>query len=246
MTDWFIDAHCHLDLLPNIQENYQLEDALPIKTISVTNAPSFFTASKGLFHNAKNVRIAAGLHPELVTQFHGEVNVFRGIMDETRYVGEIGLDGSERFRASFVQQRQVFTSLLKLCAEANGKIISVHTRNAEKEAVQTLKNLIGQSDCKVILHWFSGSAEVLKDAISAGFYLSVNHKMTKTIRGQEIIKRIPISKLLTETDAPFTLSAKMTRLQSLQQCLGVSAGILQMEPERLKGDVLNNFRQLLL
>jgi TatD DNase family protein len=245
MTDWFIDTHCHLDLLPNIQQSHHLEDALPIKTISVTNAPSFFTHSQRLFHNAKNVRIAVGLHPELVTQFHGEISVFRAIMEETRYIGEIGLDGSDRFRASFSQQRQVFTSLLKLCAEANNKVITVHTRNAEQEAVQSLRNLVGRSDCKVILHWFSGSAETLKDAISAGFYLSVNHKMTKTRKGQEVIKRIPIGKLLTETDAPFTLDAKMTRLQSLQQCLDASAEILQMEPEQIKREVLNNFRQLL-
>lgn len=245
MTNWFVDTHCHLDLIQDIQQNFQKEDSLPIKTISVTNAPSFFTHSQNLFREAKNVRIAVGLHPELVAQFHRESELFRTVLTETKYVGEIGLDGSERFRSTYRLQIEVFSSLLKLCAESNDKVITVHTRNAEAEAIQTLKNIIGKTDCRIILHWFSGSVNALRDAINAGFYISVNHQMTKTKKGQDLIRRIPMGQFLTETDAPFTLDAKMTRLESLYLCIHKSASILNIEPERLKTEIYDNFRQLL-
>ncbi|MBX2944163.1 MAG: TatD family hydrolase [Cyclobacteriaceae bacterium] len=246
MTDWFVDTHCHLDLIQGIQQKYIDEDALPIKTISVTNTPSFFQHNQILFKDAQNIRIAIGMHPELVSQFFVEAELFMSILSETRYVGEIGLDGSERFRASFGIQYKIFKEIIKACADSKDKIITVHTRNAEKEAVSLLKKHLKKSECKVILHWFTGNIEAFTDAMDAGFYFSINHKMTTTKKGQELVERIPKDRLLTETDAPFTLDNKMTRLDSLTSCINRMAKILNKEPEDLKMDIFKNFHSLLL
>lgn len=245
MTSWLIDTHCHLDLVTNIQFKYQEEDALPIKTISVTNAPSFFEPNQRLFKDANNVRIAIGMHPELVSQFSSELVLFENVLQQTRYVGEIGLDGSERFKPSFNQQHVVFKEIVRLCAESGDKILTVHTRKAEKEAIQILRNNLSESNCKVILHWFTGNTEALKDGIKAGFYFSVNHKMMSTQKGQELVKNIPRDKLLTESDAPFTLANKMTRVESLNICIGHMSSVLQIESNELKKILFNNFKAVL-
>jgi TatD DNase family protein len=246
MPSWLVDTHCHLDLMPGILERYQHEDQLPIKTISVTNAPSFFQYSQTLFKDAKNVRIAIGMHPELVSQFHSELATFKSLLAQSRYVGEIGLDGSERFKSTLRLQGEIFNGIVKSCAQADRKVLTVHTRNAEKEAIQILKNSLAKSECRVILHWFSGNLDTLKEAISAGFYLSINHKMVSTKKGQDLIKHIPSKLLLTETDAPFTTDSKMTRFDSLNKCINGLAAISGRDEEELKADVFDNFRQLLL
>lgn len=61
MTNYYIDAHCHLDLFDNIQSQVEFEDSQSIKTITVTNAPSFFKPNTVLFEKSKNIRVGLGL-----------------------------------------------------------------------------------------------------------------------------------------------------------------------------------------
>jgi Tat protein secretion system quality control protein TatD with DNase activity len=57
---------------------------------------------------------------------------------------------------------------------------------------------------KPILHWFSGSFVELEEAAANGFFFSVGLAMVRSRRGQELIKRMPSGKVLTESDGPFT------------------------------------------
>ena len=69
---------------------------------------------------------------------------------------------------------------------------------------------MGDFPGKVILHWYSGSMYILKNAVERGYYFSINHQMILTNNGRKIINQIPMSQILIESDAPFTngLSAK--------------------------------------
>jgi TatD DNase family protein len=57
---------------------------------------------------------------------------------------------------------------------------------------------------KPILHWFTGSFAELEEAAANGFFFSVGPAMVRSRRGQELIKRMPSGKVLTESDGPFT------------------------------------------
>src|SRR3954471_19043262 len=61
-----VDAHCHIDLYQNPKAVVAQAEALAIRTIAVTNAPSVFTYTRDLTAGCRYVRPAAGLHPELV------------------------------------------------------------------------------------------------------------------------------------------------------------------------------------
>jgi TatD DNase family protein len=242
----FVDTHCHLDLMKDIQNNPYAEDTLPIKTISVTNAPFLFSANQELFKNCKNIRIALGMHPELISRYSGQISEFVKYIRYTKYIGEIGLDGSKDFQNHYNLQKSVFEQILGICKQANGKILTIHSRNAALETITLLNKNLKGSTCKVILHWFSGSLSELEIASQSGFYFSVNHKMTSTEKGRRIVTAIPRRLLLTETDAPFTFDqVAKNRLESLQETVRNIAIIKGVGEDELKAIIFNNFSSLL-
>jgi TatD DNase family protein len=243
---YFIDAHCHLDLLKDIQLNVSKEDSLPIKSISVTNAPFIFEHSNRLFNGSKNIRVALGMHPELVSQYGNQIDLFSRMIQNTKYIGEVGLDGSPRFKESFDYQKKVLIEILKLCKRSNSKILTIHSRNAATEIIELLKRYLFNSDCKVIFHWYSGSIDELKVAIRNEFYFSINHKMISTDKGKQIIMAIPKHLLLTETDAPFSFDQSIrSRLQSLEKTVSALSAIRKTDAPTIRDQIYNNFKSLL-
>lgn len=246
MSCFFIDTHCHLDLFNNIEKNPTIEDQLPIKTISVTNAPFLFDPNNSLLGSCKNIRVALGLHPELVTTYHSQLTLFEERITATRYIGEVGLDKSSQHKNSFELQKRVFERLLNIVRVADDKILTIHSRNAANETINILGRILKNSACKIILHWYSGNIDDLKTAVDSGFYFSVNHKMINTMKGMEIIKNIPEQLLLTETDAPFTLSNNIpTRIKSLETTIEGIAKLKNLEFEQVRRLVYSNFTTLL-
>ena len=97
-------------------------------------------------------------------------------------------------------QKQIFERIIFACAEKENKILTIHSRKAEKEVI----SIIGDNfPGKVILHWYSGSLRELEIALSYGFYFSINSAMTQSKNGLNIIKNIPLDRLLLESDSPF-------------------------------------------
>jgi TatD DNase family protein len=243
---YFIDAHCHLDLFNNIQQNVNVEDNLLIKTISVTNCPGFFEPNTKLFSGTHNIRIALGLHPELVPKFFNQIDLFEKFITKTKYIGEIGLDGSKDFVSTYELQTKVFKSILSLIKSQDQKILTIHSRNAAKDTIDLLNTYLKNTNCKVILHWYSGNLTDLKQAVKYGYYFSVNHKMTNSEKGRAIISHIPSNLLLTETDAPFTFEEKISnRVESLKYAIQKIAGIKQSTYQEVQKLIYDNFKQLL-
>lgn len=241
-----IDTHCHLDLFKDIQLNKQGEDQSGIKTITVTNAPSFFKPNKQLFRDCSNIRVGLGLHPQLAGQYQEEDKLFELLVKDTRYIGEIGLDGSTNLKSTYAVQKEILENILMAIKIYDNKILTVHSRNAAKETIDIIHRHLKGSNNKVILHWYSGSLADLRTAVSKGFYFSINHKMASTDKGKEIIKNIPIEHLLTETDAPFTFSSSIdNRIKSLLGTIKNISYIKSKMVEEIENTIYNNFKTLL-
>jgi TatD DNase family protein len=244
---FLVDTHCHLDLFKDIKLHAKDEDALGIKTVSVTNAPGFFVPNTQLFASSLNIRIALGFHPELVQRYIGEIGIFGRLLSQTRYIGEIGLDGSTQFQSTYLQQLEIFQQLLSLIAIHEKKVLTVHSRGAAAETISQLHKYLKGTSTKAILHWFSGSLVDLQAGLNYGFYFSINHKMVATERGRQIIHSLPMERILTETDAPFTFSgAIQTRMGSLEASIKGIAEIKRIDERAAKQAVYENFRTLLL
>jgi TatD DNase family protein len=241
-----VDTHCHLDLFEGIQNDPGKEDGLNIKTITVTNAPSFYPKNKTLFNQASNIRVALGLHPQLIGTHASEFGLFKELISDTKYVGEIGLDGSPELKTTYATQVQIFENMLTSIKRESSKVLTIHSRNAAKETIEHLSKVLAGTEHRVVLHWFSGNHQELSVAIMNGFYFSVNHKMATSEKGKLLIAKMPMDRLLTETDAPFTYSKTInSRIKSLDATLDAVAKVKSIDKAECIELVYTNFKTII-
>lgn len=203
MFEFSMDAHMHFDLYENRDEVLEYIESQKSYTIAVTNLPELFQKYSKKYTDKKYVKIALGFHPELVGEYKSQQSLFRELVDETRFIGEIGLDFSNTSDEEKNSQMMIFRNILSWCNDKR-KILSVHSRAASKEVISILEGFSG----KVILHWYSGRIVDLETALSRGYYFSINHQMFESENGRRIVKRIPVDRILIESDAPFTKGMK--------------------------------------
>ena len=195
-----VDTHCHVDLYPDPDTIVAEIEAARVYTVALTNTPSVFPMTEALVAGKRYLRPALGLHPELVHERARELPLFESYLPRTRYVGEVGLDYTTNDKANQAMQRKVFGRILELCHGAGGKVLTVHSRRAAHDVVAAVSH---DFNGKLILHWYSGSLKVLKQAVDKGCYVSVNLAMTRSSKGRRLLHEIPLECLLTESDGPF-------------------------------------------
>lgn len=196
-----IDFHCHLDLYPDPHAVARACDERGLYILSVTTTPSAWSGTEALTHGKTRIRTALGLHPQLAHQRKGELPLFEKLVSETRYVGEIGLDGAPEFKQHWADQLFVLRRVLKICEELGGRILSLHSRRA---AGAVLDELTATPNVGMpILHWFSGSSRDLARAIDMGCWFSVGPAMLRGEKGRQLVRQMPKDRVLTESDGPF-------------------------------------------
>ncbi|QQF02434.1 Qat anti-phage system TatD family nuclease QatD [Sinorhizobium meliloti] len=196
-----IDFHCHVDLFPSPERAADEIERAGTYVLSVTNTPKAFPKTAQISKGRKRIRTALGLHPQLVSERHGEIGLFRRLLGETRYVGEIGIDGGDDYARHIDLQKQVFDELLSACASVGGRVMSIHSRHASGEVIDALGKR--REAGVAILHWFSGPVSHAERAVDIGAWFSVGLPMLRSRRAAAIIKKLPRERILTETDAPF-------------------------------------------
>lgn len=118
-------------------------------------------------------------------------------------IGEIGLDyyykpkTKTRLEQFKQKQKEVFLQQLELAEELNLPVI-LHCRMAHKDLLEILKN----RNAKGVVHCFTGTLEEAKQYVNLGFYLGINGIIYK-MDLDEVIKNIPLDKILVETDCPY-------------------------------------------
>ncbi|EHH3740601.1 TPA: TatD family deoxyribonuclease [Vibrio parahaemolyticus] len=196
-----IDFHCHLDLYSNCHEVAEEVRKRGIYLLSVTTTPSAFDGTRQLEGDGTRIRTALGLHPQLAHERISELGLFEELVNETKYIGEIGLDGSKEFRSYFEPQHIVLDKILESCTRSGGKILSVHSRGAASEVLSKLRYY---ADAGIpVLHWFTGTKSQLQTAIDLGCWFSIGPAMLMSKRSVELVTMIPKNRILTETDGPF-------------------------------------------
>lgn len=194
-----IDTHCHFDMMPHPEAYISAKEKAGDIVIGMTNLPSHFKIGQPYIKSYKHVRLALGLHPLLASESINNLALFNSLLNQTSYVGEIGLDFSKEGIATKNTQIMVFRNLLE-SLRGKKKIISVHSRKAEKVLFDLLCEYNIQN---VIFHWYSGPVDLIPSIISKGYYFSINESMTKSKNGRAILEQIPRNRILTETDAPY-------------------------------------------
>jgi TatD DNase family protein len=138
-----IDFHCHLDLYPDPGSVLARLARERIYVLAVTTTPMAWNGTRQLVGHTPRVRVALGLHPQVVADRHAEIELLCSLVPEAPYVGEIGLDGSEGYRQSFDVQQHVLAKALTACAVHGGRIISLHSRRAAREVLDAIEEHAG-------------------------------------------------------------------------------------------------------
>ena len=180
-----IDTHCHFDMMPNPEAFTRQRELSGGIVIGMTNLPSHFRMGLPYVRGLKNVRLAMGLHPLQVAENQEEINLFRNLLDETAYIGEIGLDFSREGYWSRDMQIKIFSEVLSALA-GKKKIISVHSRRAERRVMELLCEYKIEN---VIFHWYSGPIGLVSQILDCGYYFSVNEAMTLSENGRAVISK---------------------------------------------------------
>lgn len=235
MVNFLFDTHFHLDLIKNQERTKELIESKQIYTIAVTNVPDLYRREKE--GDNKYIRHALGFHPELVEKYTNQRNLMWKLLPAARYIGEVGLDYSN---GESREQEKFFSELIDRIRQ-DKKIVTIHSRKAEKEVIDILGNDFAFVP---ILHWYSGGKKELIRAIAAGCYISINHKMVNTKKFKSLSLEIPIERLLLETDLPFSETG-MVHDESLIYTIRVLGEVYGTGYLRMHFQLCNNFRKIL-
>mgnify|MGYP003630499181 FL=1 len=207
-----VDSHCHLDRLDLGPYDGSLETLLQdcraqgvARFLSVaTSLESAQTLLNTVGHLA-GIYTSVGVHPlqsEAQSLPDKQTLIRLASADKVIAIGETGLDRHyspdtlEWQRESFIRHADV--------ARQMAKPLIVHTRDAQNETLDIIRRYVDPSVAGV-LHCFTESWEMAKAALDMNFYISISGIVTFRNAGllRETVKKIPLERLLVETDAPW-------------------------------------------
>ncbi len=241
----YVDFHCHLDLYPDPAAAIAEAESANVYTLAVTTTPRAWEGNLRLAKDSKRVRVALGLHPQVVEEREAEITLWEERLKEARYVGEVGLDAGPRHFRSLPAQKRVFQRILKSCANEGGKILSVHSVRAVTEVLNMAQSWLPADRGKLVLHWFTGSPAEARRAAQLGCYFSVNAVMMASPRGRALVATLPEDRLLTETDGPFTqVEGRPSHPKDIPRLVEVLASLRSSTSEDMRRTIMENFATL--
>ena len=238
-----IDFHAHLDLYPDPYAIVRKCIVRKLYVLAVTTTPSAWAGTSALTKGAPRIRTALGLHPQIAHERKSELALFEELLPRVRYVGEIGLDGSPECRRHWHDQQRVFTRILRLCEQAGGRIMTLHSRRA---ATAVLDNLSAHPAAGTpILHWFSGTQKELQRATDLGCWFSVGPAMLSGERGRQLVSSMPRKRILTESDGPFArINGEAVWPGDVRLAVEILASLWSEHTDAVYHQLLDNLRHL--
>ena len=199
------DMHCHLDFSSDMAALARLAQAHGVAALSNTVTPEGYLAASEALAGFPNLRTGVGLHPWWVADGRcgaEQAELACRLIQETRFVGEVGLDFTPRREGTFETQLDAFERIIDACCTQGGKVISIHAVRSATAVLDVLERHGATRSNACILHWFSGSSQELARARELGCHFSVNPNMLATKRGRAYVRQTPPERLLLETDLP--------------------------------------------
>tara|TARA_Y100001958_G_scaffold142848_1_gene119415 strand:- start:404 stop:1162 length:759 start_codon:yes stop_codon:yes gene_type:complete len=204
-----IDSHCHLDQEPLLSDlNSVIERSKLVgiqKILTICTTVDSFKTIKEILNRDEIIYGTFGIHPHEVKNNKISLDyILKEIVENKKIigVGETGLDfhynNSEKS-----EQIDSFNKHIQASLQLDIPLI-VHSRNAEKETFEILKNYENDK-LKILMHCFTGSKEFAKKLLDLNAYFSASGIITfkNSTNLQDTFESIPLDRLLIETDSPF-------------------------------------------
>lgn len=210
----YVDTHCHLQLLDYIKLGTNMDDvvqqAVENKVFNLLCVATHIDQSPELYNIAEkyvNVKISIGLHPNEEVLIEPDISEYIKLADHSSVVaiGETGLDyyRTQPIPELITIQQQRFKTQIQVAKQTNKPLI-VHSRQAKEQTLQILNDekadIVGG-----VLHCFTEDLDMAMRAIDLNFYISFSGIVTfkNATQIQEVAKKIPLERILIETDSPY-------------------------------------------
>jgi TatD DNase family protein len=249
-----IDTHAHLDMKHFDKDRGDVLQRAETGGITHIIAVGIDLDSSrkalGLAHEHSAVYAAVGYHPHNAGgNISRSLHALAGMTSDPRVVawGEIGLDFYRGY-SSREDQLAIFEPQLEMALEVNLPVI-IHDREAHTEVLNILKKK-GRGERRGVVHCFSGDIELASALIELGYFISIAGTVTyrKALQTKEVAARIPLERLLVETDAPFLAPVpkrgKRNEPSFVTYTAGEIARLRNMDLEALAGATSNNAKAL--
>jgi TatD DNase family protein len=206
-----IDSHCHLTYEPmssSLDETIKRANIEGVKyLLTISTEDKSYQKILDILKKYDCVYGTYGIHPHEAKN-HLEINsknIIENIGKSKKIIGigETGLD----FYYNHSNKKDQITSFLEhieASKQTNLPLI-IHTRNAEDETLEILKEAIKKVDLKILIHCFTGTRDFAFKLIDLGAYISASGVITfkKSIELAETFKDLPNNRILVETDSPY-------------------------------------------
>jgi TatD DNase family protein len=245
-----IDAHIHLsdaEYTGHIDELIADAKNAGIAAL-VTNSMDLKTCQNDIKLAEKYpdlVYPALGIHPwnvnvlkeneleETIDLIHKQKNILKAI-------GEIGLD--YKYETIWEKQTMVFDKMLHL-AETLDLPVIIHSRGTTDKIVDMLPSYNLK---RVLLHWFSHPMSALCKAIDNGYFITEGPPVTYSNGIREVVEKVPLTNLLTETDGPVTYwkqpyNGQLTKPSFIRNVVEAVAEIKNMQVVDVAQQIAKNF-----
>jgi TatD DNase family protein len=205
-----VDSHCHLDFpefapeLDAVMQRARDADVQTCVTIGTTLAK--FPNVLGVAERFQNVWCSVGVHPheaKVEPLAHAAPLIERARNPKVVGIGETGLD---YYYGHSPREMQIANFRAHIAAARELKLpLIVHTRDAEDDTIAILEDEMGQGAFTGLIHCFTGTQALADAALVLGFCISASGIATfkKSDALRDVLKTVPLERLLVETDAPF-------------------------------------------
>ena len=211
----FIDSHCHIDF-PDFEEGVpalleRMATAGVKHALCVAVDLERFPRILALAEHYPNLYATVGVHPDHDACREPGVEELVSLAAHPRVLalGETGLDYYRMARDQVEWQRQRFRTHIRAARQA-GKPLVIHTRAAAEDTLAIMAEE-GASQAGGVMHCFTESWSVAQAALDMGFYISFSGIVSfkNAIELKEVARRVPLERLLIETDAPYLAPVPM-------------------------------------
>ncbi|MES2562992.1 MAG: TatD family hydrolase [Pseudomonadota bacterium] len=203
-----VDSHCHLDFpelaadTPGVLAEMRAHGVSHALCVCVTLGD--FPRVRALAEQYANLYASVGTHPDYPDHPLVTSEELVSLADHPKVVaiGETGLD-YYRLEGDLEWQRERFRTHIRAAKSARKPLI-IHTRSAAEDTLAIMREE-DASEAGGVMHCFTESWEVAQAALDLGFYISLSGIVTfkNAIAIKEVAKRVPLDRLLVETDSPY-------------------------------------------
>lgn len=199
----------------------------------------------------ENMYASAGIHPgeaKNISDISAEVAKLERYLSQTKVValGEIGLD-YHWDKTYAEEQKKMFDLQMALAAEAGLPVI-IHDREAHGDTFDIIKKYEGK--VSGVLHCYSGHAELAREYVKLGWYISVSGVITykNAEKTAESAKAVPLDRLVVETDSPYLTPVPMRKYKNnsgfLHYTAEFTANALGVDYDKFVAQTTENAKRL--